>query len=85
MPAALAHPADDLLVGQHGTQRGAPIHRRFELIGQPVLVAVPLDGRLALGRNLVGDRQLGDRPALLLAASNHVSNSTRKMNCVQRK
>ena len=66
MPAAFAHPAGDLLVGQHGAQRGAPVHRGLELIGQPMLVAVSLDGLGAFLGHFLGDRQFGDRPAPLL-------------------
>ena len=86
MPAALAHSADDLLVGQHGAQGRAPIHRGFELIGQAMFVAVALDGRLrprpplrsGIGSSAIGRPRCWD-------SSNQVSNSTRKMHCVQRK
>ena len=66
MPAALAHAADDFLVGQHGAQVGTPIHRRFELIGQTMLVAITLDGLFAFLGDVVRDGQFGDRPAALL-------------------
>ena len=66
MPAALTHAADDLLVGQHGAQCRAPIHRGFELVGQAVLVAIAFDGQWALVRHFLGDGQLGDGPAALL-------------------
>ena len=67
MAAALAHPADDFLVGQHGAQRRTPVDRGLELIGQAMLVAVSLDGLVAFLGHFLGDRQLGDRPAALLA------------------
>ena len=66
MPAALAQPADDLLVGQHGAQGRAPIDRGLDLVGQAMLVAIALDGLGPLLGDFVGDRQFGDRPAFLL-------------------
>ena len=85
MAAALAQPADHLLVGQHGAQGGTPIDRGLDLVGQAMLVAIAVDGLGPLLGDFVGDGQLGDRPALCCWASNQVSKSTRKMNCVQRK
>ena len=65
MAAPLAHSADHLLVGQHRAERGAPVHRRLRLVGEPVSVAVGRDGRFTLDCDLSGNRQFGDRPALL--------------------
>ena len=65
MTAPLADPADHLLVGQHRAERRAPVHRRLRLVGEPVSVAVGRDGRFTLAGDLGGDRQFGDRPALL--------------------
>ena len=65
MTAALAHSPDHLLVGKHGAQGRAPVDRRLRLVSEPVIVAIPGDGVRPLGGDLGGDRQLGDRPALL--------------------
>ena len=65
MAAAFADALLNLFVGQHGAQRGAPVDRGVELIGQPMLVAESLDRLFALFGNVVGDRQVGDRPAAL--------------------
>ena len=65
MAAPLAHATDHFLIGQHGAERGAPVHRRLRLIGKPVGVAVGRNGRFALACDLGGNRQFGDRPALL--------------------
>ena len=66
MAAAFAQAADHLLVGQHRAQGGAPIDRGLDLVGQAMLVAIAVDGLGPLLGDFVGDRQFGDRPALLL-------------------
>ena len=43
MPADLAFAVDHFLVGQHGAQGRAPIHRDFRQIGQPLLIEFPKD------------------------------------------
>ena len=62
----LREPADHFFVGQHGTQRRAPIHRRLELVRQAMVVLVFAHSRIALRLNIGRDRQLGNRPAFLL-------------------
>ena len=66
MAAALAHPPDHLLVGEHRAQGRAPVDRRLRLVGEAVEIAVGGDGRVPPGRDVGGDRQLGDRAPLLL-------------------
>ena len=64
--AALAHPPDHLLVGEHRAQGRAPVDRRLRLVGEAVEIAVGGDGCLPPGRNVGGDWQFGDRAPLLL-------------------
>ena len=64
MAAALALAVDDLLVGQHGAQLGAPVDGDLGAIGQALGVAIGV----GVGRAR-RDRQLGDRPALALAGA----------------
>ncbi len=66
MAAAFAQAADHFLVGQHRAQGRAPIDGGLDLIGQPLLVAIAVDGRGPLLGDFRGDRQFGDGPALLL-------------------
>ena len=65
MAAALAQAPLDLLVGQHGAQGGTPVDRRFQLIGQPVLVAIGGGRVVALLGHVLGNGQLGDGAAPL--------------------
>ena len=66
MAAAFAHAADDFLIGQHGAEGGAPVHRRLRLVGQPVRIAVALHRDRSLPVHLRRDRQFGQRPPLVL-------------------
>ena len=66
MAAALAHPPDHLLVGEHRAQGRAPVDRRLRLVGEAVEIAVGGDGYVPPGRDVGGDRQFGDRAPLLL-------------------
>ena len=43
MPAYLALAVDHFLVGQHGAQGRAPIHRNLRQIGQPLFIELPED------------------------------------------
>jgi len=65
MAAALAHASDHLLVGQHRSQRRAPIDRSLRLVGEAMRVAVGSHGGIAPRRDVGGDRQFGDRTPLL--------------------
>ena len=62
----LADPVDDLFVGQHRPQLGAPVHRRLDLVGQTMVVDVAANRVGAFGPDVIGDRQFGDGTSLLL-------------------
>jgi len=66
MAAPLAHAADHLLVGEHSAERGAPVDRCLRLIGEPVRIAIRRHGRLSRGGHVGRNRQVRDRPPLLL-------------------
>ena len=66
MAASFAQAADHFLVSQHRAQGRAPIDRGLDLIGEAMLVAIAVDGLGPFLGDFVGDRQFGDRPALLL-------------------
>jgi len=63
MPAALAQAPDHFLVGQHRTQRGAPVHRHVRLVGQPVLVD---EATLLVLAQTLRNGQFVNGPGLLL-------------------
>ena len=85
VPAPLAPPVDDFLVRQDRTQRGAPIHQGFGLVGQTMFVLVAAHGRRTLPGDLVRDGKFGDRSAPLLLGVEPGVKRTRKIHCVQRK
>ena len=65
MAAAFAHAADHFLVGQHGAEGRAPVHRGFRLVGQTMSIAVARHGRFALLQAVIWNRKLGNRTASL--------------------
>ena len=61
MPADLAFAVDDLLIGQHRAERGAPIHRRLAHVSQPHGVHV----RALIGRDRLRALRLGIEPRVI--------------------
>ena len=61
MPAPFAQSINDFFVGQHGTQRRTPIHKRLALICQTIAVLIQRDRVFALQGDFIRDRQLRDR------------------------
>ena len=60
--AAIALAVDDLFVGEHRAETGAPVDRSLMLIRQPLLVLIPPHRRLTLRGDIRRDQQLGDWP-----------------------
>ena len=71
--AALAFAVDDFFIGEHGAQGRAPVHGRFGLVGEAVLVLVGANGVVALRFTSAGiGSSLMGRPRCW-SWSNHVS------------